>query len=173
LGGLFKLLEREPVGITKDRFKAVRKFRGGLLHGGSSLSEESVEAIKGKELKSLRALAVIALATVLRVPSDIVERIASKTVHRVVVPTTTKLSGDLALLTEVPQIEAIGMQPEFSRSYGLDKFSLTADGSVNVTGNQQIKCNGANYRLGPLQLWRDENAGATASAAVDIQKSGH
>jgi hypothetical protein len=109
--GLFHLID-QGIGLDRKDFSAVRKFRGGMLHGGTELSNQAVEQMKARELAVLRRLVIFALAAIFQLPKDVAERIANQTVHRVVSPLTTKLLGTLNLdVGEPPAIESVALQP--------------------------------------------------------------
>jgi hypothetical protein len=164
--GLFKFLEGRPLGLGKSEFNAIRKFRGGLLHGGSSLSDEKVEAIKQEELKDLRVLAVLALGTILRVPFAVTQRIAAQNVHRIVTQPTVRMLGELEMLSDPPELWEVRTQPTFAFPFHAEKFSITPEGKISVNVPSEVKCFGAQYTFRQLQLWGDQNAGVTGSVEV-------
>ena len=161
--GVFHLID-QGIGIDRKAFSAIRKFRGGMLHGGTDLSNDAVERMKAQNLPLLRRLVVFVLAALFQFPDELAERIANQTVHRVATPLTTKISGTLALPAEPPSIERVDMQPTLSFGAGSETHIINPDGTLSIQGGAPCKPIGANFKLSRTELWADRGAGIMAAS---------
>lgn len=162
--GLFHLIDQD-IGLDRKAFNAVRKFRGGMLHGGTTLSNQAVEHIKSQELRVLRRLVIFALAAVFELPKCIPKRIAEQTVHRLGSPLATKFSGNLTLTVgEPPAIENIDLQPSFRSRVKSEQHEMNEEGKLAMRREVEYHVLGASYKMNRSGLWADESAGASGGA---------
>jgi hypothetical protein len=164
--GVFQLLRRD-IGVGKEDFKAVRKFRGRLLHGGGLLTKVDVDAFKDRELQALRLLLVFALAAVLRLPEGVGKAIASMKVHRLVIPASFRLLGTLTIQAgDPPPIDRPDLQPRMLSRGGQETYTADPEGKVSVSVAPNILCTGATYSIRESQVWGDERAGISATVGI-------
>jgi len=150
----------QGIGLDKKDFKAVRKFRGAMLHGGAELSNQAVEQMKVRELAVLRRLAIFALAAAFQLPRNVAEQIANQSVHRVVSPRTTKLFGTLNLdVGEPPAIESVDLQPWFRVTIKPETYNLSEEGKLSASVDLNYQAVGANYKTDKTEVWTDRSAG--------------
>jgi hypothetical protein len=165
--GVFELM-KQGIGVEKRDFDAIRKFRGGLLHGGSQLTNNAVEAIKGRELPALRRLSVSAVGEALDLQKDIREQLASQKVRRVVISPSFRLLGTLVLAAgSPPAIDRPDLQPQMRSSIGQETYTVTPEGKISVSFPQGFSCTGATCSSKiEAQLWGDETAGMSGTAEI-------
>ncbi len=162
--GVFHLID-QGIGLDKKDFSAVRKFRGGMLHGGTILSQQAVEELKVRELPVLRRLVIFALAETFQFPRAIPEQIAKQSVHRIVSPVTTKLFGTLNLnVGEPPPIENVGLQPDLHVSVKSEKRTLDEEGKLSSSVDMNVQAFGANYAFCKTEMWAGQGTGISGGS---------
>jgi hypothetical protein len=162
--GVFHLID-QGIGLDRKAFGLVRKFRGGMLHGGTDLSKQAVERMKARELVVLRRLVVFALAASFQLPKEVTERIANQTVHRVVSPLNTRLFGTLVLdCGEPPSIENVGAQPFLGIIGNSESFKLNEHSKLSASTKVEYKAVGATFKVNKAELWTDQSAGITGGS---------
>jgi hypothetical protein len=171
--GVFQLVD-QGIGLDRKDFNAVRKFRGGLLHGGTNLSVESVERMKTRELVVLRRLVALALGEAFGLARDVSQRIADQTVYRVITPVTTKMFGTLDLAVgEPPALENIGLQPSLRPTVRSERHSLDEQGTLSLSADVSYQPAGAAFKLTRTEVWADPNgiSGASISNPIVVRST--
>lgn len=156
LAGLAKMFEKYIEG-GRQTYGRIRSNRGRLFHGGKKLRPKFREALR-QDLPILRQALSVAIGVCLGLEETYIRRIAGTQLRRAIRPLAFEVFGKLTTFSP-PPLDNPERQPfvEFDPE---QKYSLTAEGKLNIALKQTLTMRNASFQAEGYELRGDEHAKA-------------